>query len=236
MSRLSALLNIIIYFVISIIFSFAALIAQQQQLFDNAYIWTIVIGNFVIIGSLTLLNLGYIKAQIKTYNKEMFRYAIVTYLSYWVVMIVFTTVIAAVGYEIPESTNQEVVTGLLINGSTLGMVIMTAIQAPIMEELVFRSSIVHLVSGRDPYNNRPLYYLGLFLSLAVFVGIHLTTELAGGTPFLQVLLIGFPYIVLTIGLLFVYNKFKANVLASYIMHAIVNTIASITLIIYALTI
>ncbi len=234
MSRAISLVNIILYFffqfVITSLFIGVYFILGGTSL--AVMLWLQVFTNFLLMGVLYLLNRRYLKEQFSKFSKKMIIISLITYVAYIAISSFVTVIITLLGLEAVESENQLYLIELLQNVSIPAVVTMTMIQAPFMEEIVFRSSIIHLFTGKDGYNtkNKMLYYIGMAASLLFFVSIHITTEIFAGTPALDILLTSYPYILLTGALLFVYNHFKGNVAASMTLHCIVNSISSIILV------
>lgn len=230
MSRKKALLNILIYFIFQIIFAMLAGVYYLVNPSIAIMLWITILGNFIIMLLLYLCNKKYVKSSFSLFKAKLIKDAFSWYGIYFVILILFSLLISIIGISIPQSENQLFLEQAMYY-AIVPVVVLAVVQAPFMEEMVFRASLVSLFTGKKGYKNILLFKIGILFSFLVFVSIHITSELKSFDSILQILAVAFPYMLLTGMLIGFYDKYKGNVVSSMVLHTIINLVSSVMLII-----
>lgn len=76
-----------------------------------------------------------------------------------------------------KNTNQDTIEAMMNNPALFVFTLISlVILAPLLEELVFRRILI----GRIPSKKNNLFYVRVFVSIIIFAGIHMTTDIVDG--------------------------------------------------------
>ncbi|MEG0364697.1 MAG: type II CAAX endopeptidase family protein [Erysipelotrichales bacterium] len=167
MSRIKGLLNIVLYFVVQ--FLVVIVISKASIKLDGIMIQILASGlTLLVIG---LLNRKYITIKIVDGLKE--KGNIIKYSLYGFIIMLFVPLVLMIfqtllGVESQTAENQNLVLNLIKNSSKINVILAIVIIAPILEEFVFRVSILGFLTKDNKSNN----YLWYILSALAFALIH----------------------------------------------------------------
>lgn len=232
MSRKDALRNIIYYALYLLVLSPVVTLltykitGSEQTAFMAVTICSIIVLILMLYGSKK-----YFKKCFSNFKASYLIYPIAGYIVYYFAVSIGMWLLTIIyGNTIPISENQESIQTLMANYNYGVLFVAIVIVAPIMEELVFRTSIIYSVQGNNKARKKYLIYISYLLSIVIFSLMHMVPELAGRMSLREVIVIAFPYIALSIALLYNFTKTKYNVLTSILCHMLNNFIAYIVLI------
>ena len=126
-----------------------------------------------------------------------------------------------------DSVNQASIEIMLKSKYAILMIITVVFIGPLVEEIVFRTSIFNLVKNKK---------LAILISSIVFGSIHLVTELimlfSGQFTFFllaETLAMSIPYVGMGVFFAYLYNKSNQNLFVVYVIHALANLLSVVTI-------
>lgn len=126
-----------------------------------------------------------------------------------------------------DSVNQASIEIMLKSKYAVLMIVTVVFIGPLVEEIVFRTSIFNLVKNKK---------LAILISSIVFGSIHLVTELimlfSGQFTFFllaETLAMSIPYVGMGVFFAYLYNKSNQNLFVVYVIHALANLLSVVTI-------
>lgn len=231
MSRIKALINLIIYFIFSFFASGVILIILQNQnpssstndlikeISSNLDYLAIINGIILVI--ILIINFNYLKEKISDSFKnigETISYALKGYVIVMGINVILSIIVVSVSIDRTTSGNQQIIDSMLNNTSVFNSILVVGILGPILEELIFRMSVLGLLI-KDKVTKSWLPYL---LAALLFTFIHDITVFTAFSPASFITFLS--YFLPALGLVFVYRYSKHNIVSVIILHMVYNTI------------
>ena len=222
MSRKKAILNILIYFLLPEIVMYFLVYCFQIDRRSNLDFFSLTI--FLRVLTLILLlaiNYGFIKNKlIQCFEKydDTIKYAVFGLFISMGLMMVYGVILTALGVEPIKSKNQENIDEMLKNASLFSKMFLIVILAPIIEEIVFRASVLGVMI-KDNISNNVFPYL---LCALIFVLIHDYTIVTNFST--SSVIIFFSYFIPALGLVITYRISNNNLVSVIATHALYNGI------------
>lgn len=234
MRRIHAVSNIIIYF--ALVQVIGPIIAKVVYMVNHdiksafaCYLLVQVIALIVIALTCSFA----LKSSFKRFKIKYFTYILLGYVVYLFLSVVISVILMQFDQQIMTSENQQTLNILFSQLPVALVTINVVLIAPILEELVFRYSLCYLFIGKKGLKaNKILLGITFITACLVFALIHVSSELINSSGFDLVTVI-IPYIIISSALTIIYFKTRLNILASIGLHILVNSIATITIILGA---
>lgn len=233
-SRIKGLIGIIVYFFcqyflatgIAIVYVALNKFENEDALFDamlgvTIYIMGIIL--FIVLITLICINFKELKAQLVLNFKNYWTYIypLILFVVYFAALIGLTELTQKFTPGLEEADNQAALIEMFKNVNKIAYMTVTIILAPIVEELVFRYSLVNLFNIEKKF----LKWIPYLLSAIVFTLIH---ESAILFEYNIVNLMQFcTYFVPALVLSFGYMATKRNIVSMIFLHMTINTLATI---------
>ncbi len=230
MSRKKSLFNIILYFSFYIINSFFVLLFMELTNTSKGAITGYLVSNILLAILLISFNYRYLKRKLKQYRLYYISQAIIIYIIYTTTLIIFTLIIMHFNLDNKESVNQDSIDEMFKNGNVILMFIFISFIGPLIEEIIFRASMIHLITGAKLNQQTIKYKVALLFAGGFFVSLHVSSELTNFTGVVDLLVVAIPYILMTFGFIYMFHKSRGNIFSSLTLHILTNTIASIGLV------
>ncbi len=179
----------------------------------------------IILVLIAIINRKELKQQLAINLKQG-----MTYVYPFIFLVAYFFIVATLGIisqmlnpELAEPENQQALENMLENGNTFVFLFNVVILAPIVEELVFRYSLVNLFDIDKKY----FRWVPYVISAVVFALIHETGIITN--PSLDNLLLFLQYLAPGLALAFGYMITKRNIVSMILLHFLINVIASIAM-------
>lgn len=181
-----------------------------------------------------------IKLNLK--NKWTYVYPLILVVIYFTLAIILGIIQNKLSPNLAESENNQALFDIFNNGNKSVYLINVIIMAPVVEELVFRYSLVNFFSNKI----KKLNWLPYLISAVVFALIHESTLVVYGleslfamfttyTPknivVIDELLQFCSYLIPALPLTFGYMFTKRNIVSSIFLHIIINVVATIAMLV-----
>ncbi|MDR1782529.1 MAG: CPBP family intramembrane metalloprotease [Bacilli bacterium] len=235
MSRIKALINIIIYLVVQLfsgllIYNLFGSSTSKSSLIDS--LTSLYFVGFTAVLTLILIiitNFNYLKSKILysiDHYKEAIKYGVLGFLAYWAFSIVFNIIRVFIEGMNSNGTsqNQEVINEMANHAPVIIVFSLIVLIIPFLEELIFRMSLMG-VFVKDKKSNRLYFYIiaALLFGLAHDFSFITNFSISNLFIFLQ-------YFIVSLVIIYVYYKSNHNILATYVLHFCNNLIAFIAMV------
>lgn len=225
MNRSKAFLNIGVYFIFQfIVASVLAFILVNNGLDVNFYtfeLFSLIMLSIFII--LIILNYQYINEQIKKHLTSK-----ITYLSVIVgyililgsnIIVVLLRILFLGPDSLDISSNEEAVRAMLENQAMVTQILIVGIVAPFVEEIIFRSSVMGVISKNKVSKSIIPYFVMAF----IFAFIHEPGIIFSFSGMIFFDFLSYFSLALIISLLYKYTEH--NLLAVFLLHFVNNTMS-----------
>ena len=219
MTRKNSIISLLIYVAFNFLLQISIEFMNISQ--DKEILFTLLFNCFLIL-VLVALNYGYLKKSEKEFKTIYIAYVIFAFLFYIIVLNLSVAFFDKLNIMPSISSNQNAI-NLLFKVSPLPMSILVFFQAPIIEEIVFRSAIIFLVAGKQ-MSKKKLTIIGCVISVIVFAGLHLLGDIGNSYTILEFISIMFPYFLLSGIIVFLFYKSKFNIFVPLLFHMVNNAI------------
>lgn len=174
---------------------------------------------------LIIVNFGNFKIKLSRDFKNVFTYIypFIFIIVYFVLVTVMSLIIYAINPALQESENNQALIEMFNGGNKAIFVICVVILAPIVEELVFRYSLVELFNVRLKFLKWVPYVVSAFVfalihEYTIFTNFSIDAVLLFTTYFVPALLLSIGYMVT-----------KRNIVSMIILHMLINIIATLSI-------
>ncbi|MDR3214945.1 MAG: CPBP family intramembrane metalloprotease [Bacilli bacterium] len=222
MSRIKAIINIIIYILVQL-FVLVWISFHNNNQNEIISLNTMALYMVPILVLIFIINFNYLKDKI-SYALKHYKigliYGFVGFMGYLVISFIFNIIILSInGQEIDVSKNEEVLRYMIGNSSMISSFLLLVLIAPLVEELIFRVSLLGLLN-KDQKNKRWYLYI---LAAFIFALVHeydfiINFNLLNCLLFLQ-------YFIPSLLIILVYYLSNHNLLATYFLHILNNALA-----------
>ncbi len=216
--RLKGFISVLLYFVIQ----YTVLIIMSLLFKELSFIH-IVISQLLTLIPIYFINRNELNSRLlKGLNeKGWLRQAIQGVAWIYLLTIILSIIITTFNIPIKEASNQATLEALFVNTPKAFIFLGTIILAPLLEEIVFRFSLINIFTNNQPSKS----YLPYIISALIFTCIHDTSIF---TNFSASSVVNFlTYFNLSLVLVLIYKKSHHNLLLVILIHAFNNFLALI---------
>ncbi|MFV0424789.1 MAG: lysostaphin resistance A-like protein [Bacilli bacterium] len=237
-SRIKSGINVGIYF--ASIFIFPSIIAviymiglsitrgtlsseEFNELVNSNILYIMAVSSLTTFLIILILNFKDLKKQfvLNLKNYLTYIYPLILFVAYFVVIYALSFIVNAINPDLAEPENNQALIDMFNDGNKLIFILNVVILAPLVEELIFRYSLVNLLD----IEKTKLKWLPYFISAVVFAAIH---EVGFITDFtVDNILLYLTYLAPALVLAFGYMFTKRNIVSMIILHMIINIFATI---------
>ncbi|MFV0499052.1 MAG: lysostaphin resistance A-like protein [Bacilli bacterium] len=175
---------------------------------------------------LVIININELKQQLllNIKNKYTYFYPILLIIVYFVIMAIFTFIVEIINPNLSEPENNQSIINMFNSGNTFVFIINVVFIAPIVEELIFRYSIVNIFH----INNKIFSWVPYMISAIIFAFIHEVGFITNFTldNLLQFLTYFIPALILSFGYMFT----KRNIVSMFLLHIFINSMATLAIV------